>query len=138
MTSSRYKIECMGFVFLVSIVLFSLLFVTSTIDFAISQTVSLSTSFQVKDSTYTANSSVGDKQIKTYESTLEDYILKNTSIISVISDPLSNNPTYSITNATNSIRTGALDGLDSNKVVLGNQSIILPKENIIVGTIYFR
>jgi hypothetical protein len=135
MTSSRYKIECMGFVFLVSFVLFSLLFVTSTIDFAISQTVSLSTSFQVKDSTYTANSSAGDKQIKTYESTLEDYILKNTS---VISDPLSNNPTYSITNATNSIRTGVLEGLDSNKVVLGNQSIIIPKENIIVGTIYFR
>jgi hypothetical protein len=135
MTSSRYKIERMGFVFLVSIVLFSLLFVKSTIDFAFSQTISLSTSFQAKDSTYAANLSLGDKQIKVYESTLENHILKNTS---VISNPLSNNPTYSVTNATTSIKTGFLDGLDSNKMVLGNQSIIVPKENIIVGKIQFK
>ncbi len=130
MTSSRYKIDGIGFVFLVSIILFSLIYVKSTIDIAFSQTISLSTSFQVKDSTYVAIPSLGDRQGKVYESTLEDHILKNTS---VISNPLSNNPTYSITNSTTSVKTGILDGLNSNKVVLDNQTIVLPQENVIVG-----
>jgi len=130
MTSSRYKIDGIGFVFLVSIILFSLIYVKSTIDIAFSQTISLSTSFQVKDSKYVAIPSLGDRQGKEYESTLEDHILKNTS---VISNPLSNNPTYSITNATTSVKTGILDGLNSNKVVLDNQTIVLPQENVIVG-----
>lgn len=90
----------------------------------------MSTSFPVENTTYVTIPSFGDKQSKTYESTLQDYNLKNTS---AISDPLSNNPTYSLTNATNSIRTGILDGLDSNKLVLDNQSIIIPQGNIIVG-----
>jgi len=135
MTSSRYKIECMGFVFLASIILFSLLYVKSTIEVAFSQTLSLSTSFQVKDSTYATIPSLVEKQIKVYESTLDDHILKNTS---VISNPLSSSPTYSVTNATISIKTGILDGLDSNKGVLENQSIIVPKENVIVGKIQFQ
>lgn len=130
MSSSRYKIEGIGFVFLVSIILFSLIYVKSTIDIAFSQTTSLSTSFQVKDSTYVAIPSLGDIQSKVYESTPEDHILKNAS---VISNPLSNNPTYSITNATTSIKTGILDGLNNNKVVLDNQTIVLPQENVIVG-----
>ncbi|MDN5845021.1 MAG: hypothetical protein L0H53_01965 [Candidatus Nitrosocosmicus sp.] len=130
MTSSRNKIEGIGFVFLVSIILFSLIYVKSNIDIAFSQTISLSTSAQVKDSTYVAIPSLGDRQSKVYESTLEDHILKNTSLIS---NPLSNNPTYSITNATTSIKTGILNGLNSNKVVLDNQTMILPQENVIVG-----
>ena len=130
MTRSRYKIDGIGFVFLASIILFSLIYVKSTIDIAFSQTLSLSTSSQVKDSTYVAIPSLGDRQSILYESTLEDHILKNTS---VISNPISNNPTYSVTNATTSIKTGILDGLNSNKVVLDNQTIILPQENVIVG-----
>ncbi len=130
MTISRYKIEYMRFVFLASIILFSLMYVKSTMDIAFSQTISMSTSFPVENSTYVEIPSSGDKQSKVYESTLQDYVLKNTS---VISDPLSNNPTYSVTNATTSIRTGILDSIDSNKVVLENQSIIIPQGNVIVG-----
>jgi hypothetical protein len=130
MTSSRYKLECIGFVFLTSIILFSLLYVKSTIEVAFSQNVSSSTSFQVKDSTSAAIPALGEIQKKEYESTPKDNILKN---ISVISNPLSNNPTYSVTNATISIKTSILDGLDDNNVVLDNQSIIIPKENAIVG-----
>ena len=130
MTIFKHKIEYMGFVFLTFIILFSLIYVKSTIDVAFSQTISMSTSFPVENTTYVTIPSFGDKQSKTYESTLQDYNLKNTS---AISDPLSNNPTYSLTNATNSIRTGILDGLDSNKLVLDNQSIIIPQGNIIVG-----
>jgi len=130
MTISRYKIEYMRFVFLASIILFSLMYVKSTTDIAFSQTISMSTSFPVENSTYVEIPPSGDKQSKVYESTLQDYVLKNTS---VISDPLSNNPTYSVTNATTSIRTGILDSIDSNKVVLENQSIIIPQGNVIVG-----
>ncbi len=130
MTSSRFKIECIGFVFFVSIILFSLFYVKSTVEVAFSQTVSLSTSFQVKDSTYTVKPSSGDIQTKVYESTPNNHTLKNTSIIL---DPLLSNPTLSITNATISVKTSTLEGLDSNKMVLGNQSIIIPKENSIVG-----
>jgi hypothetical protein len=130
MTSSRYKLECVGFVFLASIILFSLLYVKSTIGVAFSQNVSSSTSFQVNDSTSAAIPDLGEIQKKEYESTPKDNILKN---ISVISNPFSNNPTYSVTNATISIKTSILDGLDGNNVVLDNQSIIIPKENAIVG-----
>ena len=130
MTSSRYKLECIGFVFLASIILFSLLYVKSTIEVAFSQTLSSSTSFPVKDSTYAAIPSLGELQKKLYESTPKDNILKNTS---VISNPLSSNPTYSVTNATISIKTSILDSLDGNNVVIDNQSIIIPKENAIVG-----
>ena len=106
------------------------MYVKSTMDIAFSQTISMSTSFPVENSTYVEIPSSGDKQSKVYESTLQDYVLKNTS---AISDPLSNNPTYSVTNATTSIRTGILDSIDSNKVVLENQSIIIPQGNVIVG-----
>ena len=132
MTSSRCKIECIRFVFLVSIILFSLLYVKTPIEIAFSQTSSSSTSFQVKDSSYPAIQSPGDTQKKEYESLPKDHTLKNTS---VISNPLSNNPTYSVVNATISIETSVLDGMNSNKVILDNQSIIIPKENSIVGRV---
>jgi len=130
MTRSIYKIECIGIVFLVSVILFSSLYVKTPIEIAFSQTSALSTSFQVEESTYHAIPSPGDTQNKNYESLPKDHTLKSTS---AISNPLSYNPGYSVTNATISIERSVLDGINSNKAILDNQTIIIPKENFIVA-----
>ena len=64
MTDSGNKIDSMGLVFLVSvIILFSLIFVKSDIGIAFSQTTALTTTFEVNESTHTANSSLMGNQI---------------------------------------------------------------------------
>ena len=127
------KIDSKGLVFLVSIIiLFSLIFVKSDIDIAFSQTTSLTTTFEVNESTYTANSSLRGNQIIENETTSKDYYITNTS---TVLNPLLNNPTYSVTNATVTLKTDILEGLDSNKPTLVNQTqtIIAPQENVIIG-----
>jgi len=133
MTNSGNKIDSTGLVFLVSIIiLFSLIFVKSNIDIAFSQTTALATTFEVNESTYTANSSLRGNQIIENETTSKDYYITNTS---ALLNPLSNNPTYSVTNATIAVKTDILEGLDSNKptFVSQTQTIILPQENVIIG-----
>ena len=127
------KIEYNGLVFLVSIIiLISSIFVKSDIDIAFSQTTSLTTTFEVNESTYTANSSLRGNQIIENETTSKDYYITN---ISTVLNPLLNNPTYSVTNATVTLKTDILEGLDSNKPTLVNQTqtIITPQENVIIG-----
>ncbi|TVP39468.1 hypothetical protein [Candidatus Nitrosocosmicus arcticus] len=127
------KIDSTGLVFLVSIIiLFSLIFVKSNTDIAFSQTTSLATTFEVNESTYTANSSLRGNQIIENETTSKDYDITNTS---TVLNPLLNNPTYSVTNATVTLKTDILEGLDSNKPTLVNQTqtIIAPQENVIIG-----
>lgn len=127
------KIDSTGLVFLVSIIiLFSLIFVKSNIGIAFSQTTSLTTTFEVNESTYTANSSLRGNQIIENETTSKDYYITNTS---TVLNPLLNNPTYSVTNATVTLKTDILEGLDSNKPTLVNQTrtIIAPQENVIIG-----
>jgi hypothetical protein len=133
MANSGNKIDSTGLIFLVSIIiLFSLIFVKSNIDIAFSQTTSLTTTFKVNQSTYTANSSLMGNQIIENETTSKDYSISNTS---TVLNPLLNNPTYSVTNATIALKTDILEGLDSNKPTLVNQTqtIIVPQENVIMG-----
>jgi hypothetical protein len=131
MTNSEYKIDPVGLVFLVSIiVLFSLIFAKSNFDIAFSQTTSLSTTFKVSDSTYTAFSSQGGSQTIENGTTSKNYHMTNSS---TVLNPLLNNPTYSVTNATIAIKTSTLEGLASNKPILPNQTIIIPQENLIIG-----
>jgi hypothetical protein len=133
MANSGNKIDSTGLIFLVSIIiLFSLIFVKSNIDIAFSQTTSLTTTFEVNQSTYTANSSLMGNQIIENETTSKDYSISNTS---TVLNPLLNNPTYSVTNATIALKTDILEGLDSNKPTLVNQTqtIIIPQENVIIG-----
>ena len=131
MTNSDYKLDSMGLVFLVSIIiLFSLIFVKSNFDTAFSQTTSLTTTYKVHESTYTALSSQGARQDIENGSTSKNYQITNTS---AVLNPLLNNPTYSVTNATIAIKTGTLEGFDSNKPTLPNQTIIIPQENLIIG-----
>jgi hypothetical protein len=133
MANSGNKIDSTGLIFLVSIIiLFSLIFVKSNIDIAFSQTTSLTTTFKVNQSTYTANSSLMGNQIIENETTSKDYSISNTS---TVLNPLLNNPTYSVTNATIALKTDILEGLDSNKPTLVNQTqtIIVPQENVIIG-----
>ena len=133
MTNSKSKMDSMGLVFLMStVILFSIMFVQNNIDIAISQTTSLATTFEVNESTYITNSSLMGNQIIENGSTFKDYSLTNTS---AISNPLSNNPTYSVTNATIAVKTDILEGLDSNKPTLVNQTqtIIVPQEIVIIG-----
>ena len=127
------KIDSTGLVFLVSIIiLFSLIFVKSNVDIAFSQTTPLTTTFEVNESTYTANSSLTENQIMENETTPKDYYITNTS---TVLNPLLNNPTYSVTNATVTLKTDVLEGLDSNKPTLINQTrtVIAPQENVIIG-----
>ena len=127
------KIDSRGLVFLVSIViLFSLIFVKFNIDTAFSQTTALTTTFEVNGSTYTANSSLMGNQIIENETTSKDYPMSNTS---TVLNPLQNNPTYSVTNATVIVKTDVLEGLDRNKPTFVNQTqtIITPQENVIIG-----
>ncbi|WP_458743813.1 hypothetical protein [Candidatus Nitrosocosmicus sp. T] len=133
MANSGNKIDSTGLIFLVSIIiLFSLIFVKSNIDIAFSQTTSLTTTFEVNQSTYTANSSLMGNQIIENETTSKDYSISNTS---TVLNPLLSNPTYSVTNATIALKTDILEGLDSNKPTLVNQTqtIIVPQENVIIG-----
>ena len=133
MTNSGNKIDSMGLVFLVStIILFSWIFVKSDIGIAFSQTTSLTTTFEVNESTYTANSSLSGNQIIENETTSKDYYITNTS---TVLNPLLNNPTYSVTNATITVNTDILEGLDSNKPTSVNQTqtIILPQETVNIG-----
>ena len=133
MANSGNKIDSTGLVLLVSIIiLFSLIFLKSNIDIAFSQTTSLTTTFEVNESTYTANSSLMGNQIIENETTSKDYYISNTS---TVLNPLLNNPTYSVTNATVTVNTDNLEGLDSNKPTLVNQTqtIIVPQENLIIG-----
>jgi hypothetical protein len=133
MANSGNKIDSTGLIFLVSIIiLFSLIFVKSNVDIAFSQTTSLTTTFEVNQSTYTANSSLMGNQIIENETTSKDYSISNTS---TVLNPLLNNPTYSVTNATIALKTDILEGLDSNKPMLVNQTqtIIVPQENVIIG-----
>ncbi len=133
MANSGNKIDSTGLIFLVSIIiLFSLIFVKANIDIAFSQTTSLTTTFKVNQSTYTANSSLMGNQIIENETTSKDYSISNTS---TVLNPLLNNPTYSVTNATIALKTDILEGLDSNKPTLVNQTqtIIVPQENVIIG-----
>lgn len=131
MTAYRNKIDSTRLVFLVSImILFSMMFMKSYTDTALSQTTSLATTFEVNETTYTANTSLGGNQILENETTSKEYYITNTS---TVLNPLSNNPTYSVTNATITVKTDVLEGLGSNKSILVNQTIILPQEGIIVG-----
>ena len=133
MANSGNKIDSAGLVFLVSIIiLFSLIFVKSNIDIVFSQTTSLATTFEVNESTYTVNSTLGGNQIIENETTSKDYHITN---ISTVLNPLLNNPTYSVTNATVTVKTNVLEGLDSNKPKLVNQTrtVIVPQENVIIG-----
>jgi hypothetical protein len=133
MTNSGNKIDSTGLVFLVSmIILFSLIFVKSDIGIAFSQTTSSVTTFEVNESTHTANSSLMGNQIIENETTSKDYYITNTS---TVLNPLLNNPTYSVTNATITVNTDILEGLDSNKPTLINQTqtIILPQETVNIG-----
>ncbi|HYF99634.1 MAG TPA: hypothetical protein VD815_06050 [Candidatus Saccharimonadales bacterium] len=130
MTINRYKVEDPAFVFLVSAILISFLYATIPIETALTQNLSSSTSFQVNGSTYQVIPSLGDIQKETDESIPEAH---NTNNITVVSNPLSSNPTYSVVNATISVKTSVLEGLNSNRIVLDNQTIITPMENSIVG-----
>lgn len=131
MTAYRNKIDSTRLVFLVSImILFSMMFMKFYTDTALSQTTSLATTFEVNETTYTANTSLGGNQILENETTSKEYYITNTS---TVLNPLSNNPTYSVTNATITVKTDVLQGLGSNKSILVNQTIILPQEGIIVG-----
>jgi hypothetical protein len=133
MTDSGNKIDSMGLVFLVSmIILFSLIFVKSDIGIVFSQTTSLATTFEVNESTHTANSSLMGNQIIENETTSKDYYITNTS---TVLNPLLNNPTYSVTNATITVNTDILEGLDTNKPTLVNQTqtVILPQETVNIG-----
>jgi hypothetical protein len=131
MTAYRNKIDSTRLVFLVSImILFSMMFMKFYTDTALSQTTSLATTFEVNETTYTANTSLGGNQILENETTSKEYYITNTS---TVLNPLSNNPTYSVTNATITVKTDVLEGLGSNKSILVNQTIILPQEGIIVG-----
>lgn len=133
MANSGNKIDSAGLVFLVYIIiLFSLIFVNSSVGLAFSQTTSLTTTYKVNESTYTANSSLMGNQIIENETASKDYYITNTS---TVLDPLLNNPTYSVTNATIAVKTDILEGLDSNKPTLVNQTqtIIVPQENVIIG-----
>jgi hypothetical protein len=130
MVMFRNKKEYTKFVFLASIIFFSLLYMKIPTEMASSQTLSSSTSFQAKDSTYKVNPSSGDIQKKTYDSIPKDHILKN---LTVVSNPLTSNPTYSITNATISIKTSVLEGLSSNNMMFVNQSVVVPLENSLIG-----
>lgn len=107
-----------------------MMFMKSYTDTALSQTTSLATTFEVNETTYTANTSLGGNQILENETTSKEYYITNTS---TVLNPLSNNPTYSVTNATITVKTDVLEGLGSNKSILVNQTIILPQEGIIVG-----
>lgn len=109
-----------------------MILVKSNIELAFSQTKSVITTFEVKDSTYTANSTMKGNQIIENGTTSKDYDIKSTS------DTLnssSHNPTYSVTNATIAVTTDTMQGADSNKPTFANQSqtIILPQENVIIG-----
>lgn len=132
MTNSKSKMDSMGLVFLMStVILFSIMFVQNNIDIAISQTTSLATTFEVNESTYITNSSLMGNQIIENGSTFKDYSLTNTS---AISNPLSNNPTYSVTNATIAVKTDILKGeVDDREPILVNQTTVLPKEDVIIG-----
>jgi hypothetical protein len=133
MTDSGNKIDSMGLVFLVSmIILFSLIFVKSDIGIVFSQTTSLATTFEVNESTHTANSSLMGNQIIENGTTSKDYYITNSS---TVLNPLLNNPTYSVTNATITVNTDILEGLDSNKPTLVNltQTVILPQETVNIG-----
>jgi hypothetical protein len=133
MANSGNKIDSTGLIFLVSIIiLFSLIFVKSNIDIAFSQTTSLTTTFEVNQSTYTANSSLMGNQIIENGTTSKDYYITNSS---TVLNPLLNNPTYSVTNATITVNTDILEGLDSNKPTLVNltQTVILPQETVNIG-----
>ena len=132
MTNSKSKMDSMGLVFLMStVILFSIMFVQNNIDIAISQTTSLATTFEVNESTYITNSSLMGNQIIENGSTFKDYSLTNTS---AISNPLSNNPTYSVTNATIAVKTDILKGeVDDREPILVNQTTVLPKEGVIIG-----
>ncbi|HET6588536.1 MAG: hypothetical protein AB7V56_05825 [Candidatus Nitrosocosmicus sp.] len=131
MTKIRYGSVDKGFVFVACIILISLLFVKSPVDVGYSQSISLSKTFQVQNSSYITIPSSGEKQIQEYKFTSKDFILTNTS---TVLKPITTSPNYDITNATITVKTGVLDGLKSNKLVLDNQSIILPKVGIINGT----
>lgn len=131
MTSSTNKINSLGLVLLVSItILFSLMFVKYHTDVAFSQTTTLSTTFDANESTYAAISSLGGSQTIENATTAKNYHITNTS---TVLNPLLNNPTYSVTNATIAIETGTIEGLSYNKPILPNQTVILPHENVIVG-----
>ena len=127
---SRNKKEYTKLVFLVSIIFFSLLYIKIPTEMVSSQTVSSSASFQAKNSTYEVNPSSGDIQKKTYDSIPEDHVLKN---LTVVSNPLTSNPTYSVINATISVKTSVLEGLNSNNIMLVNQSTIVPLDDLLIG-----
>lgn len=133
MTNSRYKIDYIGSVFLISIIILSsMMFVKFNTDMVFSQTRSLVTTFEVNESTYTANSSLKGNQVIENGTTSKDFDIPNTS---AILNPLSHNPTYSVTNATITVKTDTLEGMNSNKPTFVNQTqtIILPQENVIIG-----
>ena len=127
---SRNKKEYTKLVFLVSIIFFSLLYIKIPTEMVSSQTLSSSTSFQAKSSTYEVNPSSGDIQKKTYDSIAEDHVLEN---LTVVSNPLTSNPTYSVINATISVKTSVLEGLNSNNIMLVNQSTIVPLDDLLIG-----
>lgn len=133
MTKVRNKIDCIRSVFPISIIILSaMIFVNHNIDMAYSQSKSLVTSYDVKEFTHSANSSLSGSQIIENGTLSKDYHITNTS---AISDSLSHNPTYSVTNATIAVKTGTLEGLSSNKPTFVNQTqtIILPQESVIMG-----
>lgn len=132
MTRSKYKIEIMGLVFFSIIILFSLLYVETPLEIALSQTISSSNSFPVENFTFPAILYPQDIQKNEYKSLPKDHVLED---ISLASNPSSSNPAYSVTNTTISVKTGVLQGTNNDKMILINQSIIIPEENSIVGVV---
>lgn len=135
MTNTEYKMDSMRLVLLGFLVLGTLTFLKPQIDIGFAQTVSLSKTFQAIDSSYTTDPALVGNQIEENESIVNDYSIKN---ISLVHNPISNNPTYSVTNATTSVKVGTLEGVDSNKATLSNQSVISPDQQVITGQISFQ
>lgn len=133
MSISIYQLDYVGSIFLISlIILSSMILVKSNIDVAFSQTQPVVTTFKVNESTYTANSSMKGNQIVLNGTISKEFDITSTSNTLNSS---SHNPTYSVTNATIAVKTGTLEGLESNKLTFVNQTqiIISPQENVIIG-----
>lgn len=125
----------MRLVFLVFFVFVTLTLPKPFVDTSLAQTVSLSKTFQAIEATYTTNSTLGANQFSENESVVKDYPVMNNSFAP---NPITNNPTYSVTNATTSVKIGTVEGDDSNKAALRNQSITLPNIGVLTGQNSFQ
>jgi hypothetical protein len=118
------------FYLLLMILLNSMLLLTTNNDIVHSQKVNLPKSYNLQNSTTFSSPSVNAGEPKIYTAKPESYCARTSSSQSI---QLTSNPSYTITNATTTLKEKLIDGSHEVNPVLINQTVVMPLEKTIRG-----